>query len=207
MAKTMSSGGGKSRKRSAKKLRGKVAERIETSRADVTQGETRKHNEKARAQIIVETFRKLQKIDDERKALNAEASEVKNTYIKGALGMKTSDFMAAYRYWQLEPDDRAQFMDTLRETFEAAKTGDQMDFLEAQSASDKKTAAKIAQDTKAIEDEGEAAGRDGKFPMANPYEAGTPQHGLWETGRLRGQRAIADGMGPKATTTHEVGRA
>src|SRR3546814_10647644 len=57
--------------------------------------------------------------------------ELKQTRIKGDLGMKIADFNAAYRLYKLEDDDRDTFLDAIRETFEALGIGQQLDWLKA----------------------------------------------------------------------------
>lgn len=86
------------------------------------------HNSGARADVIREACRKITALQDKRAAINAEMSGIKNTDIKGALGMKIQDFGVALRLYQLEGKDRDQLLDTIHETFGALNVGDQLDW-------------------------------------------------------------------------------
>ena len=90
------------------------------------------HNSReARANIIREACRKITALQDKRAAINAEMSEIKNTDIKGALGMKVGDFAIALRLHQLDGADRDQLLDTVHETFGAMGVGEQLDWVTA----------------------------------------------------------------------------
>lgn len=49
----------------------------------------------------------------------------------------------------------------------------------------------------AAEEAGFEAGRNGRNRSDCPYELGTPFHQRWDSGWLRGQAKIAEGLGPK----------
>lgn len=88
------------------------------------------HNKGARKEIILKTIRKVIDIEKKTAALNAEKSALLSTNIKGDLGMKIADFNAALRVYRLEGEDREEFFDTMRETFQALGIGKQMNFLD-----------------------------------------------------------------------------
>lgn len=46
------------------------------------------------------------------------------------------------------------------------------------------------------EERGYAAGKGGQDRAGNPFEAGSPFHQSWDNGWIRGQKFIADSMGP-----------
>lgn len=89
----------------------------------------RLHNSGARRDTIKAVFRELQTIDDKSAEVNEERKKLLNTRVKGELGMKITDFRAAYRLYQLEDDGRDEMLDTLRECFDALGKGEQLDFL------------------------------------------------------------------------------
>jgi hypothetical protein len=91
------------------------------------------HNMQGRAEIIRSTMAELDRIDDTIKELQAAKSTLKNTCIKGSLGMKVTDFNIARRFYKLETDDRDMLQDCLRETFAALNLGEQSNFLDALS--------------------------------------------------------------------------
>jgi hypothetical protein len=93
--------------------------------------DTAGHNSSARAATIKNVCERLQGLFDQRKMLNEDISSLKNEKIKGELGMKITDFMMAFRLYQLEGDDRDKLLDTLKETFEALGIGEQLDFIDA----------------------------------------------------------------------------
>src|SRR5690606_2806344 len=86
------------------------------------------HNAQARKKIIRDVCRELVRLEAQRKEISEKISELKNTKIKGDLGMKIADFAMAYRLYQLEGEDRDKLFDTLRETFSALGVGAQLDF-------------------------------------------------------------------------------
>lgn len=93
-------------------------------------------NSASRAGIIKKTIRKINALEAERKLVGAQITEIKQRVIKGDLGMKISDFNAALRLYGLEDEDRATYLDTLRETFEALGIGGQLSmFGETEGAS------------------------------------------------------------------------
>ncbi len=95
------------------------------------QGTTAGHNVGVRREIILDVFRKVTALEAERKTITDEISNIKQTRIKGDLGMKIADFNAAMRLHKLEGDDRDQMLTTLQETFDALGVGEQLDFVAA----------------------------------------------------------------------------
>ena len=91
-----------------------------------TESQRQTINSASRAGIIKKTIRRIANLEAERKAVGAQITEIKQTVIKGDLGMKISDFNAALRLYGLEDEDRATYLDTLRETFEALGIGGQL---------------------------------------------------------------------------------
>lgn len=91
-------------------------------------GEARVSN---RAETIRDACKQITELEGERKSIGEAIRAVKQTLVKGDLGMKIGDFNAALRLYKLEGDDRAEFFDTLRETFEALGIGGQLDFINA----------------------------------------------------------------------------
>lgn len=83
-------------------------------------------NTPARADIINKAIRDINGLEAERKAIGADIREIKQKIIKGDLTMKIADFNAALRLYQLEDDARAEFFDTLHETFNALGLGEQL---------------------------------------------------------------------------------
>lgn len=92
------------------------------------------HNSKARAAIIQSVCREIEALEDERASINDSIRELKSKKIKGDLGMKIADFNAAYRLYKLEDEKRDQYLDTLKECFDALGAGDQLNFLPAMEA-------------------------------------------------------------------------
>jgi hypothetical protein len=89
------------------------------------------HNAKSRAETIQHCCREITNLEAERSSISEQVREIKQIRIKGELGMKIGDFNAALRLYALEGDDRDQFFDRLRETFEALGVGAQLDFIDA----------------------------------------------------------------------------
>lgn len=90
------------------------------------------HNAASRKQIIQEVCKDIAALEADRKQIAEEIRTIKQKRIKGDLDMKVADFNAAYRLYQLDSDDQATFLDTLRETFQALGKGAQLDFLSVQ---------------------------------------------------------------------------
>lgn len=88
-------------------------------------------NSAARADTIRKACRQIIELEEQRKEIGAAISNVKNTLVKGDLGMKLADFNIALRLYKLEGDDRDELFDTLKETFEALGVGEQLGFLDA----------------------------------------------------------------------------
>ena len=91
-------------------------------------------NSEARAQIIREAIRDIASLEAERKSISEQIRSIKQTRIKGDLGMKIADFQAAYRLYCLEDESRNTFFDAMRETFSALGVGEQLNWLDAADA-------------------------------------------------------------------------
>lgn len=92
-------------------------------------------NAKARQAIIKQACHDIAALEAERKKIGESISEIRQTKIKGDLGMKLADFGAIYRLYKLEGDDRTAAIDTLREGFKALGIGEQLDFIDAMQPS------------------------------------------------------------------------
>lgn len=112
-----------------------------TTPAPAPEEETRKHNAAARADMIRTVIREELEDELERDAISERIRKRRQTVIKGALGMKIADFAAAKRLYTLEDNDRDQYFDTLRETFEALQKGGQLDFLDGMRSARPRTEA------------------------------------------------------------------
>lgn len=147
-------------------------------------------NERDRGAVIREFFRGMAKIDADRDALNQRASSLKNTLIKGELGLKISDVMAAYRLYNLEGQDRADYISTLKESFAALKVGDQLNFLDTVEEKDREVAAeikaKLDQTPEAAFEQGKMAGLDYASMTENPYPAKSKHWLKWDEGYKAG---------------------
>ncbi len=91
-------------------------------------------NSKARKETILKACRELAGLLAERKELGEKIGKLKQTLVKGDLGMKIADFNLAFRLYQLEGEDRDQTLDTLKECFGALGIGGQLDWIEAAAA-------------------------------------------------------------------------
>jgi hypothetical protein len=130
----------------------------------------KQNNSSARRQVILDVCADLASLEARRGEITEEISSLKSQRIKGDLGMKISDFNAAYRLYRLEDADRDIFLDTLRETFEALGVGGQLDFIKAGAADAPVGPAAAA---------GEKAGKAGKPFDSNPYPKDTPANKSW----------------------------
>lgn len=90
-------------------------------------------NSNSRHATIVNVIQRLAALDEERKSISDTIAAIKQKEIKGDLGMKISDFNVARRLYLLEGDDRRQMLATIKETFDALKIGEQLDFISAMS--------------------------------------------------------------------------
>lgn len=160
----------------------------------------RQHNASARRQVILDVCAELASLEARRREIGEQIAELKQTRIKGDLGMKISDFSAAYRLYRLDDEDRDQFIDTLRETFEALGVGGQLDWLSAAvnyGAGDSRGVDKGAP-VGAAAAEGLKAGRAGKPKDGNPYPAGSPAHQSWDENWHAGQAENLKDLGTGA---------
>lgn len=112
-----------------------------TTPAPAPEEETRKHNAAARAATIRKVCAEVTALELECASIREEIRKIKQTKIKGDLGMKLSDFNAALRLYSLEDKDRDEYFDTLRETFEALQKGAQLDFLDGMRSARPRTEA------------------------------------------------------------------
>jgi uncharacterized protein (UPF0335 family) len=94
-----------------------------------------------RAATIRDTCQRVEKLDEEIKALQADRRGLIKDKIKGDLGMKIADFNIAYRMYQLEQEDRDTMVDTMRECFSALGLGDQLNWLDAAEKAEPQPAA------------------------------------------------------------------
>lgn len=98
---------------------------------EATNGAGPGHNSKARKRLIVNTMKRLEALEIERKAIGDQIAEIKNKEIKGELGMKITDFNIARRVYLLEGEDRRELFATMRETFDALGVGETLNFVTA----------------------------------------------------------------------------
>lgn len=150
----------------------------------------KQHNAKARKATIVEVCGALKSLEAERESISEQIRELKNTRIKGDLGIKIADFNAAYRLYQLEDDARDTFLDTIRETFEALGIGQQLDWLKA--ADDAGVSDQAVKEARAA---GREAGAVGKASTSNPHPKKSALRGAWEEGWLEAQDDLAETLG------------
>lgn len=160
-------------------------------------------NADARRDIINNTIREVRAIDGRVKTLQAERREIINTRIKGDLDMKVADFAAVLRLTGLEDENRAKFLDTLRETFVAVGLGGQLNFLDAIETNAKAPASK--EDAGFTFAAGREAGLEGKNANTNPHIKGSEPQKKWHEGWLKGQSEIAHQT--KAKTGNGAGAA
>lgn len=137
MAKVMTSKGSKPQRKAAK---------VKEDKAPVNPTVTQLSNSKMRRAIIREVCEEVVKLEAERAEITASIATLVNTKIKGQLGFKKGDFNAALRIYKLDREDRAEFLDTLEETFSALGIGKTLDWIEAAQKAD----------TKAVEQERDA---------------------------------------------------
>ncbi len=123
---------------------------------------TAQHNSKDRKRIINEAIGEIATLAAQRKAISEQIASIKAEKIKGHLGMKIADFNAAYRLSQLEGEDRDEFFDTLRETFEALGEGGQLDFIDAMKRPAPEAGAEASDTPEGAHAAGFAAGKAGK---------------------------------------------
>jgi hypothetical protein len=157
-------------------------------------------NTDARKEIINNTVREIHSLDGQIKTLQAERREIINKNIKGDLDMKVADFNAVLRVASLEDENRAKFLDTLRETFIAVGIGAQLSFLDAIDTDSKPAAAGAKLTPGYTAELGRAAARAGKNADTNPHKEGTQQHQSWHAGWMEQQQTMAGAMGGKRKT-------
>lgn len=143
------------------------------------------HNAQARKKIIRDVCRELVQLEGKRKEIGEKISELKNTKIKGDLGMKIADFAMAYRLYQLEGEDRDKLFDTLRETFQALGVGAQLDWIDGIGNEAAERAA--MDDPASAEREGYELGKAGKNPTDGPLPITHPHYAHLMKGWERGQ--------------------
>lgn len=85
----------------------------------------------ARSDIINSVIREVVRLEGERDAISEDIRSLKQTKIKGDLGMKIGDFNIALRLYKLEGDDRDELLDTIHETFSALGMGETLDWIKA----------------------------------------------------------------------------
>jgi hypothetical protein len=95
------------------------------------EGHNSEMSEHEKAQFIKTTCAQLDELEAERKAVSEKIKKLKHTNIKGKLGMKIADFNFARGLYGIDGDDRAEFLSTIKTTFDALGAGDQLDFVAA----------------------------------------------------------------------------
>lgn len=88
-------------------------------------------NSAARASIIREACETIGELERQVDGIKAEIKMVKETRVKGDLGMKIADFNLAYKLYQAGQDERDGLFDTMRECFLALGVGMQLNWLDA----------------------------------------------------------------------------
>lgn len=100
------------------------------------------HDKRDRAVVFREVNRKLDSIAVRRQALADEEKVIKQTLIKGELGMKVKHFMVGREYAAMDPEFRSDLFGAIREQFDATtKDGQQVDFLKVMQEADEKAVA------------------------------------------------------------------
>ena len=89
----------------------------------------KEHNVKEINHTIKDADTRISRLEEERKALNADIQEIRME-VKGQ-GILLKDFDVARRYYRLEGDDRYEALDNLKLCFEALGMGDQSDMFPA----------------------------------------------------------------------------
>lgn len=97
----------------------------------MTQTEADRANTAVRKDIIMSVIKEVSSLEAQRKSIGEEIRSIKQTKIKGDLGMKIGDFNVAMRLYSLEGDDRDELLDTIHETFDALGMGEQLDWVAA----------------------------------------------------------------------------
>lgn len=108
-----------------------MAKRKQQNNGEDQGGDTASLNVSNRAETIRRACREITSLEASRKSISQDIASLKQTLVKGELGMKIADFNVALRLYQLEGEDRDTLFDTLRETFEALGVGQQLGFLDA----------------------------------------------------------------------------
>jgi len=166
-------------------------------------------NSTARGARIREAVQWLAEQKAAAKAINAEINEYKSKVIKGELGYKLSDFEAVYRVSQLEPDDRDQLLECVREGFAALGIGGSVDWVAAAERTPRAHANGQAQPDEAARTAGRQDGLGGVMDHAARWPQGEPGHADYELGRAEGEaereRVMALGNGGDAisSTDHD----
>jgi hypothetical protein len=88
-------------------------------------------NSAARAVIIREACETIGELERQVDAIKSEIKMVKETRIKGDLGMKLKSFNLAYKLHQAGRDERDDLADVCRELFSALGTGESVDWVRA----------------------------------------------------------------------------
>lgn len=150
-------------------------------------------NSAERAKIIQECAQAMRGIHSQRKDLNEEAGEIRER-IKN-LGMPVKAWEATLRVVDMDDEAaRDAFMDGMRESFQALKPGQSVDFLDHMP---KQAAAPSlrTQSGKEARTAGRQAGTTGKNSTTNPHPEGTENHAEWHGGWVEGQEEIGSELG------------
>lgn len=82
-------------------------------------------------QVIKDVCSQILSLEDRRNSISEQIRSLKNTRIKGDLGMKIADFNLAFRLYKLEHEDRDETLDTFRRVFSALDLGQQLDWVQS----------------------------------------------------------------------------
>lgn len=187
--------------------------------------EQQKSNSARRANTIREVCKRVLSLQEERKAISADINEIMAKEVKGDLEMKISDFKVALRYYALEdPEDRENYLDTIRECFLALGVGEQGDFFSVMEDTEHGAGGEDAPEEVETEDAtetepmamadrpkayqaGYSAGEAGKNLDTNKYKEGSKMFALfvdgWQDAQADMVRRLAKDEPAKKAPTHE----
>lgn len=162
---------------------------------------TAKHNVRGRQTAIRECSAQMADIKEERKGLNERASDVRERLRN--LGIDPKAFDAGFRILGMEDEGQKQYLDSLKEVFDALPIGSQVSLFadDAPAGAPEKPSGADKMRAKA---DGKDAGLNAKHAGENPHPKGTPLHDPWYKGWMAGQAEIAGRMkGNKAAKAPE----
>lgn len=176
-----------------------------TTTGSAGESANRKHNTKARKDILRNAKAQIDALDaeaalkrEEVKWLNKQIGDIFHN-IKNDLGMKRKDLELVMRLVDLESGERDETLDSIREAWRALSEGEQASLFPeiAPAAGDEGGVAEEddgSTDAKSY-GEGHKAGGSGKSFGANPYDDGTKQNRSWAKGWSDRQEELAREMG------------